>query len=77
MYITHADASKCHAYEHSINLHMLKVIFVTFVLKRGGVKLPSGVSPFLDQLEAKLQRIPPMFSGSNVSMVISVTLPDK
>jgi len=58
------------------NPHMLKVIFVTFMLK-GGLKLPLGVSQPLDQLETKFQRLPFMFSGSNFSMVLPVTLPDE
>jgi len=54
---------------------MLKTILVTFVLKVGKTT-PRGIS------DSRLARnsiptVVPMFSGSNVSMVLSVTLPDE
>jgi len=59
----------------STNPHMLKVILVTFVLK-GDKTTPRDISA------SRLARnkIPTailMFSGSNFSTVLSVTLPDK
>ena len=48
------------------------------MLKRGGIKLPSGVSQVLDYIVMnKIPTATPMFSGSYFSMVLSVTLPDE
>jgi len=56
---------------------MLKVIFVTLVFR--GVKLtPRGISASKlarNKIPAAMATL--MFSGSNFSMVISVTLPDE
>jgi len=54
---------------------MLKVILVTFVLKRGKTT-PRGISASR-LARNKIPTATPMFSGSNFSMVVSVTLPDK
>jgi len=61
--------------QSKVSPHMLKVILVTFLFK-GGKTTPRGI------LASRLARnkIPtatPMFLGSNVSMVLSVTLPDE
>ena len=55
---------------------MLKVISLTFVWK--GVKLSPGVSRLLDySYRNNIPTATPMFSGSNFSMELSVTLPDE
>jgi len=54
---------------------MLKVILVTFVLKGQRVKLPPrGISAYR-LARNKIPTATPWFSGSNFSMVLSVTLP--
>jgi len=59
---------------------MLKLIFVTFVLKGVGVKLvklsPRGISASR-LARNKVPTATLMFSASNLSMVLSVTLPDE
>jgi len=59
---------------------MLKLIFVTVVLKGVGVKLvklsPRGISASR-LARNKVPTATPMILGSNVSMVLSVTLPDE
>jgi len=54
---------------------MLKVILMTFVLK-GGKTTPRGISASR-QARNKIPTAAPMFSGSNFSTVLSVTLPDE
>jgi len=54
---------------------MLKVILVTFVSKGSGETTPRGISASR-LARNKLPTATPMFSGSNVYMVLSVTLPD-
>jgi len=55
---------------------MLKVILVTFVL-RWGVKLPSRGISASRLARNKIPTATHMFPGSNVSIVLSVTLPDE
>jgi len=59
----------------TLNPHMLKVILVTFVLK-GGKTTPRGISASR-LARNKIPTATPMFSGSNLSTVLSVTLPDE
>jgi len=60
----------------SINPHMLKVILVTFVLKGGGKTTPRGISASR-LTRNNISTATFMFSGSNFSMVLSVTLQDE
>jgi len=57
------------------NPHMLKVIFVPFVLKWGETT-PRDISAS-GLARNKIPTAIPMFSGSNFLMVLSVTLPDE
>jgi len=67
----------CHLLELVyINPHMLKVILVTFVLK-GGETTPRGTTKNYRLKRCKIPTATPMFLGSNISMVLSVTLPDE
>jgi len=59
-----------------INPHILTVILVTFVLKGGGKTIPMGISASR-LAKNKMSTATPMFSGSNVSMVLLKTLPDE
>jgi len=54
---------------------MLKVILVTFMLN-GGKTTPRGFSA-CRLARNKISTAIPMFSGSNFSVVLSVTLPDE
>jgi len=54
---------------------MLKVILVTFVLK-GGKTTPQGISASR-LARNKIPKATPCFRESNLSMVLSVTLPDE
>jgi len=57
---------------------MLKFILVTFVMKGGGgVKLPPRGISASRLARNKIPTATPMFSGSNVSMVLSLTLSDE
>jgi len=60
----------------TVNLHMLKVILVTFVLK-GEVKLPPRGISASRLARNKILTATPMFLGSNFSMVLSVILTDE
>jgi len=63
-------------YTALFNPHMLKAILVRFVLKGGKTTPPRGISA--SRLAGnEIPRATPMFSGSNVSMMLSVTLPDE
>jgi len=54
---------------------MLKAILVTFVLN-GGITTRQGLSASR-LARNNISTATPMFSGSNVSMALSVTLPDE
>jgi len=54
---------------------MLKIIIVTLVLKGGGNN-PRGILAS-ELARNKIPTINTMISGSNVSMVLSMTLPDE
>ena len=56
---------------------MLKVILLTFVLKEGGGKTTPRCISAARLASNKIQTATPRFSGLNVSMVLSVTLPDE
>jgi len=55
---------------------MLKVILVTFVLKKRGTTTPRSISASR-LARNKMPTSASMFLGSNVSMALSVTLPDE
>jgi len=55
---------------------MLKVILVTFVLKGVGETTPRGISASR-LARNKISTATHIFSGLNISMVLSVTLPDE
>ena len=56
---------------------MLTVILLTFVLKGGGGKLPPSDISASRLARNKIPTATPMFSGSNFSMVLLVTLSDQ
>jgi len=58
-----------------VNPHLLKVILVMSVLK-GGKTTPRGFSASR-LARNKIPTATPMFSGSNFSTVLSVTLPEE
>jgi len=67
--------SICYMVYKLFNPHMVKVILVTFVLK-GGKTTPRVITASR-LARNKIPTATPMFSGSNFSMVLSITLRDE